>query len=81
MVNRVFTADTFDIEVEAYASKLAAKPASAVTLCKRLLYHMDAMPFDAALESGVQANAIARMTDDCRAGVQAFLLRSKRDKL
>ncbi len=76
LVNRVFTEETFDIEVEAYASKLAVKPASAVSLCKRLLYHMDALPFEAALEAGVQANAIARLTEDCRAGVRAFLSRN-----
>src|SRR5437660_1059952 len=39
MITRVFTDETFDIEVEAYTSKLAAKPASAVTLSKNLLYH------------------------------------------
>lgn len=73
LVNRVFSTQTFDIEVEAYASRLAAKPASAVTLAKQLLYHMDGMSFAAALESGVQMNAIARQTDDCKQGIARFL--------
>jgi hypothetical protein len=34
---------------------------------------MDSIPFDAALEAGVQTNAIARMTDDCKRGVERFL--------
>ncbi|MCA1555611.1 MAG: hypothetical protein LC747_02875 [Acidobacteria bacterium] len=42
-------------------------------LTKRLLYHMDGMTFDAALQSGADLNAIARMTDDCRQGIARFL--------
>lgn len=73
LVNRVFSDETFDIDVNAYASKLAAKPASAVTLSKQLLYHMDGMSFDTAMGSGVQMNALARMTDDCRRGIEKFM--------
>jgi methylglutaconyl-CoA hydratase len=76
MITRVFTGETFDIELEAYASKLAAKPGSAVTLSKSLLYHMDSLSFEAAIESGVQVNAIARMTDDCKRGIERFLRKS-----
>jgi methylglutaconyl-CoA hydratase len=42
-------------------------------LSKRLLYHMDNMSFEAALEAGVETNAIARMTDDMKRGVEKFL--------
>ena len=73
MINRVFADETFDIEVDAYASKLAQKSASAVSLSKRLLYQMDAMSFEAALEAGVEINAIARMTEDYKLGVEKFL--------
>ena len=73
VVQQVFPADTFAASVTAYASKLSKKSASALSLSKRLLYHMDSMGFEAALEAGVQANAIARMTGDCREGVQRFL--------
>jgi methylglutaconyl-CoA hydratase len=73
LVHRVYADGQFVAEVEMYVSKLAAKPASAVMLCKRLLYNMDSMSFEAALESGVEINAIARMTDDCRKGVEMFL--------
>ena len=51
MINRVFADETFDLDVEAYASKLASKSASAITLSKRLLYHMDSMGFEAAIEA------------------------------
>jgi methylglutaconyl-CoA hydratase len=73
LVNRVFADDQFDSEVGAYVSQMAAKSASAVSLCKSLLYHMDAMSFEAAIEAGVQMNAIARMTEDCKRGVERFL--------
>lgn len=69
LINRVFADATFDADVDAYVQKLAAKPASAVLLSKQLLYHMDGMAFEAALEAGVQMNGIARMTDDFKRGV------------
>jgi hypothetical protein len=34
---------------------------------------MDGMTIETALEAGVQLNAITRMTDDCRRGVERFL--------
>jgi methylglutaconyl-CoA hydratase len=73
LVNRVFADDTFDIDVDAYIGKLAAKSASAVSLSKHLLYHMDGMSFEAAIEAGVHINAIARATEDCKRGVERFL--------
>ena len=73
LVNRIFADDTFDIDVDAYVAKLAAKSASAVALSKHLLYHMDGMSFEAAIEAGVHINAIARATDDCKRGVERFL--------
>lgn len=76
MINRIFADETFDIEVQAYASKLAQKSASAIALSKHLLYHMDSMGFEAALEAGVEVNAIARMTEDYRRGIEKFLKKS-----
>jgi methylglutaconyl-CoA hydratase len=73
MINRVFADETFDIEVEAYASRLAQKSSSAISLSKHLLYHMDSMGFEAALEAGVEVNAIARMTEDYKRGIEKFL--------
>ena len=53
--------------------RVAAKPPAALSLTKSLLYQMDGLDFSAALEAGVQGNAIARMTDDCKQGVRRFL--------
>ena len=73
MINRVFADETFDLDVQAFASKLAQKSSSALALSKRLLYHMDNMSFEAAIEAGVQSNAIARSTEDCKRGIERFL--------
>ena len=56
-----------------HVNRLAAKPPSAVSMTKGLLYHMDGQPFETALESGVHTNTLARMTEDCKAGIRRFL--------
>ena len=76
LVNRIFADETFEIDVDAYAGKLAAKSASAVSLSKHLLYHMDGMSFESAIEAGVHLNAIARATEDCKQGIDRFLKKS-----
>ena len=73
LINHVFPDDQFEAQVPSYATRLAAKSASAVSLSKQLLYHMDGMTFESAIESGVHLNAIARATDDCKRGVEQFL--------
>jgi len=73
LVNHVFPDDAFEAEVEKYVSGFERVSRTAVTLTKRLLYHMDGMSFDAALQSGADLNAVARMTEDCRRGIARFL--------
>ena len=73
LVNQVFGDDEFDTEVENYLAGFAKVSRSAVALSKQLLYHMDSLSFDAAIESGIDTNVIARFTDDCKAGVARFL--------
>jgi methylglutaconyl-CoA hydratase len=73
LVHRVFADEEFSSEVESYVARLAAKSASAVMLSKRLLYNMDSMSFEAALQAGVEINALARQTEDCRKGMERFL--------
>jgi methylglutaconyl-CoA hydratase len=77
LVHRVFDDEQFAAEVESYVAKLATKSASAVMLSKRLLYNMDSMSFEAALQAGVEINAIARQTEDCRKGVEEFLKKKR----
>lgn len=72
LITRAIPRDAFEAEVEKYANALAAKPASALALTKSLLYHIDGMTFDAAIEAGARANALARMTDAARKGIERF---------
>jgi methylglutaconyl-CoA hydratase len=76
MINRVFADAAFDNEVQAYAAQLATRSSSALALTKSLFYQMDTVAFDAALSAGVQTNALARLTEDCRRGIQQFLKKS-----
>jgi methylglutaconyl-CoA hydratase len=73
LINRVFPDSEFDTRLNEYAASLAAKSASAINLSKNLLYHMDSMPFEAAIEAGIHGNAIARMTEDARRGIEKFV--------
>jgi methylglutaconyl-CoA hydratase len=73
LIHRIYADTEFQSETNAYAARLAAKSASALMLSKRLLYNMDSMSFEAALTAGVDTNVLARMTEDCRRGVERFL--------
>lgn len=73
LVNRVFDDDSFEQDVNSYVAAFEKVSRSAVTLSKHLLYQIDGMTFDAALSSGADLNTIARMTEDCQAGIAKFL--------
>lgn len=73
IINRVFDDENFEQELQNYVSAFKQISRSAVMLTKRLLYQMDGMTFDSALNAGVDVNTIARMTEDCQKGVQRFL--------
>ena len=73
LVNRIFAEVTFEDDVKKYLSVYENVSRSAVILSKKLLYEMDGMAFDDVLEIGAEINAAARMTDDCKAGIEGFL--------
>lgn len=73
LINEIFDDENFDESVKNYVSGYENISRSAVILSKRLLYQMDGMNFETALHSGVDINAIARMTDDCQTGISRFL--------
>lgn len=74
LISRVVPADQLDAEVQNLAHELATETSgSAVTLTKRMMAHVPGMGLGDALAYAAQMNAFARSTDDCRAGVAAFL--------
>lgn len=75
LVNRVIPAEHFEAEVDGFLRDLSSRSASAVSLGKRLLYQIDGASFEAAIRTGAQVNALARLTDDCQDGIDTFLER------
>jgi methylglutaconyl-CoA hydratase len=73
LVTRVLDDEGFEDAVRDYLRGLTSVSASAVALSKYLLYQIDGMSFDAAISAGADLNAVARLTDDCRAGIERFL--------
>lgn len=75
LANHVLPADAFESAVRDYLSDLAARPPGAVALTKRLLYGLDGASFEDAVARGAEVNALARLADECRDGVNRFLKR------
>lgn len=73
LINQVYLDSEFDNKVADYLTSLARKSTSAMFLTKRLLYQMDGMSYETALKSGMDANTICRMTEDCQQGISKFL--------
>jgi methylglutaconyl-CoA hydratase len=75
LVHAVFSRHTFADDAFAFAADLATRSRTAIALSKRLLYEIDELTFEQGVERGAVVNAEARGTEDCRAGVRAFLAR------
>ncbi|MGD8496272.1 MAG: enoyl-CoA hydratase-related protein [Gemmatimonadales bacterium] len=80
LVNRVLPDAAFEETSTAFLEELAGRSASAVALTKRLLYQIDGVDFEAAIRTGAEVNALARLTDDCQAGIARFLDRKDGDR-
>ncbi len=78
LVNRVWADGTFEERAAAFLEDLAARSATALALSKRLLYQTDGQGFEAAIAAGAQVNALARLTDDCQAGIREFFAGRRR---
>ena len=73
LVNQIFAEEDFEAEVTAYVRGFEKMSKSAIALTKTLLYQMDGMTFGDALETGVDVNVIARLSEDCKKGIARFL--------
>lgn len=74
LITRAVASDELDDAVDEVARELARETsASAVRLTKQLLADVQGMGLREALDHAITANAFARGTDDCQAGIQAFL--------
>jgi len=74
LVTRAVPADRLKDEAQALAHELATTTSgTAVALTKRMLAQVPGMGLEEALDYAVQMNAFARGTEECRAGIAAFL--------
>lgn len=73
LINQVLDDEAFEDEVDAFVQQFLKTSSSAVALTKRLLYRTDAMSFEDALQFGMDENVIARMSADCKKGIERFL--------
>ena len=74
LINMAVPPEELDEEVATIANEIATETsASAVTLTKRMLAQIPGMGFQEALAYAAQVNAFARGTEDCKAGIDAFL--------
>ncbi len=77
VVHGIFNDETFEKDTNDLAQQYAKLSTSAVRMTKQLLYDIDNLTFDAAIEHGAQTNAKARMTEDCQKGIAKFLAKVK----
>ena len=74
LIHQAVPASDLDDAVQSIAHGISRDTsASAVALTKQLLADVPGMGYREALDHAVQTNAFARSTDDCQAGVKAFL--------
>ena len=73
LVHGIFNDETFDEDVINFTKQYEKLSGSAVAMTKRLLYDIDGLTFPDAITLGVEKNAQARMTDDCKKGIAKFL--------
>lgn len=76
LINRVLNDEAFASGVQDFVKRFERISPSAVALSKRLLYQIDGQTLTDALSAGVDINTIARMTEDCRKGIERFLTKS-----
>jgi enoyl-CoA hydratase/carnithine racemase len=77
LFNRLVPADALVAEAQALARSLAAGPAFAHGMTKKLLHQEWAMDLDAAIEAEAEAQAICMQSADFRRAYDAFVAKQK----
>lgn len=80
LVSRLLPADSFAADAEKIVHGLAKSPVTALAATKHLLYHLDALDFDAGMREAIAANVAARRTEGFQEGLRRFLARHKEEK-
>lgn len=72
LVSRVVAAGDFDVTIAKLVSDLAATPAQALRMTKRLFYGLDGTSMEDGIAMAARVNVEARATDDFREGIRRF---------
>jgi len=72
LVSRVVAAGEFDATIAKLVSDLAATPAQALRMTKRLFYGLDGTSMEDGIAMAARVNVEARATDDFREGIRRF---------
>jgi methylglutaconyl-CoA hydratase len=73
IVHHVFPAADFEESAQLFVEELGERSASAIALCKRLIYQTERHSFEAAIRAGAEMNVLARLTEDYKEGVRGFV--------
>jgi methylglutaconyl-CoA hydratase len=73
MINRVVASVELKTVTDSIAETYTKLPKGAVAATKNLLYDLDNRPFQESLKVAAEVNAKARMTDECKEGIERFL--------
>ena len=76
LVSRVVPDDALEREGRELARVLAAAPASALALTKRLFHQLDGLSLEQGIALGARVNALARQTPEFREAIGRFLTRT-----
>jgi len=78
LINDIISADAINGYVQDFAQKLCVEASSqALTMTKQMIASIQAMDMEEGLNYAAHQNATARATEDCKAGIQAFLDKQK----
>ncbi|WP_017378719.1 enoyl-CoA hydratase-related protein [Paenisporosarcina sp. TG-14] len=77
LANRLISVETWEEDVTAFATRLAALPTKAIGLIKRSLKAVTELSFEDYLEQEAQGQRIAGLTNDHREGINAFMGKRK----
>lgn len=77
LANRLISVETWEEDVNAFATRLAALPTKAIGLIKRSLKAVTELTFEDYLEQEAQGQRIAGLTNDHREGINAFMGKRK----
>jgi methylglutaconyl-CoA hydratase len=76
LINKVVTRDELERTTDSIADSYIKLPRNAVSMTKSLIYALDNQSFEDSLRIGAEVNAKARMTDECKNGIERFLNKS-----